>query len=426
MMTNLSHGERRHGVTLIELLVVIFILSLLAAVAVPAMRPALEGRRIRESARGINMFFASAQSRAKELGRPCGVSIRRFDGQPECAMVLELAEVPPPYAGDVTDAVIRLQDWTMVPDPLNSTALVNYWSDGSVIVKARVHAVTDPLDPTGLIIPDLSDGVVRRGDRIQLNHQGPVYTIVKDRIVAPDPANPVPLPDFRLDGNGFIEFSYSQDNRPQDEWIDSHELTLRLDPRQAGSVPWPKVSVNPNRWSSPVPFAIIRRPMKSATAPLQLPSRAVIDLEFSGTDPVDPLDPTSRRLTLGWAQSADDAIAGVQGALESVTIMFSPDGSADRLLYHQRTIDPLNLNVLYVYGEVALVEPIFLLIGKRDKVPSAPGEENFRDLTNLWMTLNPQTGRVTTSEIDMTPDPAIDDVFESRALAREAQPKGGR
>ena len=74
----------RRGVTLIELLVVVSIMLIVTVIAVPAMKPALENRKIREAARAVNVYLGSARNHAIELGRPVGVLfIPRLDpGQP--------------------------------------------------------------------------------------------------------------------------------------------------------------------------------------------------------------------------------------------------------------------------------------------------------------------------------------------------------
>ena len=66
------------GFTLIEMLIVITIMLILVGAAATAMRPATEGRRIREAARAINVYLSSARNRAMETGRPCGVTFHHF------------------------------------------------------------------------------------------------------------------------------------------------------------------------------------------------------------------------------------------------------------------------------------------------------------------------------------------------------------
>ena len=199
----------RRGVTLIELLVVISILMLLAAMAVPAMRPALEGRRIREAARAINVYCGAAQGEAMRTGRPCGVILQRVEGLPQCAMVLQQALVPPPYAGNEIGSAVRLQITSSPPE-------------SSLI---RVDAT---------ILGGFTSNLVHVGDRMQINAQGPWYTIAG--------------PDAGADGI-----------------IDGGPLELQLDLTGGGKVPWT------NQLSAPLPYQIIRRPIKSSAKPLKLP-----------------------------------------------------------------------------------------------------------------------------------------------------------
>src|SRR5689334_3793267 len=86
--------------TLIELLVVIAIISAVTLATVPMILPALDTRRIRESARIVSTQFASAQSEAIARGRSVGVWMERLSADPSASMDLFLCEVPQTYAGD--------------------------------------------------------------------------------------------------------------------------------------------------------------------------------------------------------------------------------------------------------------------------------------------------------------------------------------
>jgi len=145
-----ARGSRR-GVTLVELLVVISILLVLTAVAVPMMQPSLEGRRTREAARAIHVYFTSARIRAMETGRPVGVMFERLPEQAEACRVLRQAEVPPPYAGDFANSRIVIGS----PNLQAMSATVSF-SNGE--------------DPVGL-------GLVRPGDLLRLNYQGHFWRI---------------------------------------------------------------------------------------------------------------------------------------------------------------------------------------------------------------------------------------------------------
>jgi prepilin-type N-terminal cleavage/methylation domain-containing protein len=338
------------GVTLVELLVVISIVVLLAAIAIPALRPTLEGQRIREASRMINVYFGSARNRAIETGRTCGVILRRFEGQPECAMVLEQAEVPPPYAGDTLDATATVAIDTS-----------DFWADGS----PEVEAVLTDFTPG----PDL----VHVGDLIQFNHQGPFYEIMGPHASGSTVVN-------------------------------SNSLELWTDRSQGQMLPWPNAPGS----SAPLPYEIIRQPEKSAVAPLQLPAGTVVDLQFSGTDNPAVIP------QLGWAGTD----ATISGALEPVIVMFSPNGSVDRVIYYEPNASP---PPDYVRRELHLTEPIFLLVGRRENVGVAAEQPNWQDLTNRWVTLSPETGLVTTAEV--ASEASLD---ASREFARQGQNMGGR
>jgi len=143
------HNPMRQGVTLVELLVVISILLVLTAVAVPMMQPSLEGRRTREAARAIHVYFTSARIRAMETGRPVGVMFDRLPEQAEACRVLRQAEVPPPYAGDFANSRIHIE-------------------------SANVGTMSATVSfPTG----DAVGGMIQPGDLLRLNYQGHFWRI---------------------------------------------------------------------------------------------------------------------------------------------------------------------------------------------------------------------------------------------------------
>lgn len=183
-----------------------------------------------------------------------------------------------------------------------------------------------------------------------------------------------------------------------------------------------------------LPFKILRQPTKTASPSLQLPESVAVDLQWSGASPgfgfVNPPGPT---------------------------ILFSPAG---------------RLEALYDGAAGApTLGTIYLLIGKREKlvssIPStglsqlgdpAPKEANvyynYQDLTNLWVTVGPQTGLIAVGENtrwldkdgdgardDVPSNPASDEVLGDddlaapdptndmpivRGIAQQAQSMGGR
>ena len=289
----------RRAVTLVELLVVIAIMALLIAAGVPAVRHQNEGRKIREAARSINVFFGAARNRALETGRPCGVMLRPYETTAS-VMLLEQVEVPPAFGGQLM------------------TSMATITGSGNTITAQ----LSDSLPPN----------MIYAGDMVQLNYQGPMYTITS------------------AVGNSFT-------------------ATIDLSPGQL--LPWG------SQPSASVPYRILRRPIKSVASPLQLPGGAVIDLTNSGTD-------------------------GGNFGGGPVVIMFAPSGSLQRIYIGSNPPEKLNRR-------------LYLLVGLLEK----EGGENLNDLGNLWVTLNPQSGMVTTNR--MAP---ADHPDGPRGLAKQARSMG--
>jgi type II secretory pathway pseudopilin PulG len=99
-------GLRRPGVTLVELLVVILVMLMITAVTIPAIRPALEGRKIREAARMVEVFLNGARNRAIASGHSVGVLIEPDPDEPSQCISLSYVEQPDPYAGDYQSSTV--------------------------------------------------------------------------------------------------------------------------------------------------------------------------------------------------------------------------------------------------------------------------------------------------------------------------------
>jgi prepilin-type N-terminal cleavage/methylation domain-containing protein len=139
--------NQRHGMTLVELLVVVTILVILIAVAVPAMRPQLKDRKLREASRQLNTFIAVAKAKAIETGRPHGIAIARDPNNNDASFQIFLAETPIPFAGEFQGVKATLAQ---------GAAPVGYAGQAS--------------------FPDSQD-LVKVGDFIQFDYKGPRYLI---------------------------------------------------------------------------------------------------------------------------------------------------------------------------------------------------------------------------------------------------------
>jgi len=231
---NLTHREircPRRGVTLVEMVVVVFIFTILAAIAVPQVRLAIEDRRVREATRALTVALGSARNQAMATGRPAGVILRRFtEGQsPNACTEIEQTEGLAPYAGDT----------------IASRARISYTGyDGTARRHQFTVAFTDPIQASA----------ASHGDRIQFNNQGPWYHV------------------YGTPTTGQLTCS-----------LTNTDVAAGL------MWPWPDA---PDQ-SVPVPYLIKRRPrstandpiLGSANPPIQLPDRAAVDLSSSGVGP---------------------------------------------------------------------------------------------------------------------------------------------
>lgn len=359
--------RKRWGVTLIELLVVVSILMLLAAVALPMVQPAMESRRVREAARAINIFFGSARNQAIATRRHCGVLLQRTPGKPNAATVLQLVEIPPIYSGNEPNATVTLRldpSWTGI----GYTQLIASMAPGTV-----------------------SPHSIRRGDLIQVNHQGPWYTIVDDdatggpiddttgEVVVPTTGTPVPDTTF----------------------------PVRIQMLPGATLPWTGTA------SPPLPFSIARQPYddvnrrlnvrRSAGASLTIPGGVAIDLGVSGTETL-----------LGRFWEANPNLA------EPVIFIFSPTGSLERVI---------SVVTSAAERQFYATEPVYLLVGRASQVgmpeelplpspvpagwtPPEDARPNWLDPESLWVCLNPQTGLVSVAENAYLPTPPQDASFK--------------
>ena len=223
VLPQLTSRGRRHyvkrGVTLIELLVVMAVIVLLLGVAVPQLKPVLDRGRIREGARQMNAFFASAEARAIQLGRPAGVWLERRPGDGAC-LDLSPAEVPPVYTGDFLGATVRC------------------------MLDVDTQRWRVEFNQASAMIRRLSETSQELRFLIRFGYRGPLYPVVL--LNGDDISSP---PVMRIDDN------------PVDG--------SRLDPPIAAQ----------NR---AVPFQIYQLPQKSNGRTLQLTGGTIVDLAASG------------------------------------------------------------------------------------------------------------------------------------------------
>lgn len=154
---------------------------------------------------------------------------------------------------------------------------------------------------------------------------------------------------------------------------------FRIWPNTSNLVAQPTCTLRPYE---NVPFKVQFSPKPTMTSPMALPQGAAIDLQFSGVAGLNQ-------------QGVFDYPTGAENATnvsDDVTIMFSPSGAVD------------TVNGEYPTG------PIYLLIGRWDQINAVrenqDGETlpNYADGRNYWVTINPQSGLISTAEVNPVTD----------------------
>jgi type II secretory pathway pseudopilin PulG len=366
-------------VTLLELLVVMLILLMVTAAAIPIVVPAMQNRQMRESARLVSSYFSVARSRAIEIGRPVGVMVERFNGQP-FGMVLSQVEVPPPYSGDVVDSQITVDGTT-----------------GEI---------------TAFVSGDTAwTGLVRYGDLVKLNYKGPPY------ILASVQGTMTPTVDARV-GEAITD-------TPGTNWfLQTTVLTQPLLP--------------PGLATTGVPYQIIRQPTRSSTAPLQLPEGIVVDLVCSGMGAAGTFNQANYSGMTGSTPPApivlfDPVILfSTSGRVEAVSqgaigILGHPN-DAIYLLLGRREL---------MYDVVAKNQPQDIVDQNLSPVPATAGVPPTPP-PHFWVSVGYQTGLVTVAEVaancqdyapmaPMTLASVVQTALgQARQFARQSQSVGGR
>ena len=426
----LAPSPCRSAFTLVELLVVITILSIVTIAAIPLVVPALTSRAVREAARIVNTQLSAAQSQALANGRSAGLWIERLPADPTAAMDLYMAEVPPPYAGQDVNETVKVT----ISAPNSTTGTVTF-SNPSFF----------PL--------------LRPGDLIRFNYAGPYYELLEAN-------GKQSTPDTSGDPESYVLNSSDLDKTFQ---ALSTDPTLHCPPAAYGS-----------GWT--VPFQVFRQPAKTAGSPVQLPTGAIIDLIDSsvGNLPLYRMLPNNilnvDPSTASNQQIADDKLSlftadpndTTKPNTRAIVLVFDKTGAVSSIWFNMSNKNAHGSNGPQAALPVTIDSPVYLMIGKREKVfqqvsskydPSyyntadnastQSDKQNFRDLENQWVAVNPQSGLATTAEVaDLPPStsssqtadqyaasllttPTQHDILAnainlSRQFAQSAQAEGGK
>jgi type II secretory pathway pseudopilin PulG len=400
--------------TLIELLIVIVIITTLVSAAIPLLAPTNDDRRLREASRAVNSFIAAAQARAISIQRPVGVGIKRLSkdtgkddpsqsDNDNCVSVeLYYVEQPSPFVGfnEQSQARVALYSPTnpSLYDGRKNLVIIQFVSPGSPNVSA------DRLPP-GWVADQVSDGIIRPGDVIQIG--GTRYQLLYDRNIT-DNAVPgrVDSNDFYRSNTGVLSSTNVVQIVAQPLNDSGQMLNVRYD-NDGNELPAKSNNPPLRYWTEPSHYEILRQPMKTSAEPLQLPESSAIDLRASGVGDNDYF-----------------YVPAVHDNHEDILITFAPEGRVARLRYSLDPPDALEGLNLTTFDQ-PIVDNIYLLIGKRENCPPKPVSGSDRDRTlsssdmsgksdeemkklklpvnwlrgeSRWIVIGSQSGRVVTVE----------------------------
>lgn len=292
-----GQSARTRAFTLVELLVVLVIVGLISAVALPTLLSAMAHRQVSEAARILQGALVGARDKAIHDGRPSGIRLL-----PDPAWPLAWDPTTGRLAANQTLAYSRIVPIDPAPEYQEGMVTVRAGfayapkltnTSGANVAMPTLLLEEAIVDPRGAPNPPTSwTWNVRVGDRIQLNHAGPWYTVVGPMWVGPAAGNSemfvnVGPPGARslLDqGNGPLDYlllaNGIDDNR--NGWVDEGWDGVDNDGNgQTDEVAeWEVESWHGAAASglASQPYTIRRRPMPSPNArEVALPTSMVID-----------------------------------------------------------------------------------------------------------------------------------------------------
>jgi hypothetical protein len=445
-------------------LIVIIILTTLVSAAIPLLSPTTADRRLREASRGVNAFITGAQMKAIEIQRPFGVGFKKL-GQDtgrreDNGICLEIfyVEQPSPFVGfDETSAVMV----SILPGTSDGPQVaVRFVRRGNAQLQTndRLPVGWDPdLLPPYTIRP--GDVVVVNGSHFELIDKGDSSMSFLDSngFYLANAGNPPGTLATRVinDTGQLLNVKYDRDG-------DSIGGDRPLPPTAPAEPPEPY-------WTNPSRYKVLRQPMPLGE-PFQMPEGTAIDLRASGERIVidDDKPAVQRKLEGefgGFFHNPDILAAADQvDNADPVIVMFSPEGSIERVKFNRKN--------MFVSSELnepfdgPVVSNIFFLVGRPENAPPQPSTDpslnisfysaaTVEELSQLrqtlnwlagesrWIVVGAQSGRVVTVENALVArqtlaelaDPSVNElghlrrarqIDAAREFARQMVQLGGR
>jgi type II secretory pathway pseudopilin PulG len=390
--------------TLIELLMVVVIMVMVVSVAIPLVNYNFGEKKLRESARALNAYFALAKSLAAERNRQVGVMFERTAGSLNQCLTMYLVEVPQPYSGDLYDARCFVR---------KNPNLTGYATQYEVVFDAKCATLL------------ASRALVALGDTflIRFNYKGQVFAVQRHQIGSGGPNSDVfvlqtvpnpPIPGFWLpyDYNMMTD-TYDFNTRG---WgasgIDDDGFNGIDDAYEQGIAVYPTNTRSYGASDFPVglPFQIYLSPKRTQAQPIELPVGVAIDLAWSG---------------MGAGGAEFDAWSTGVNQLPltgPVIVLFTPGGQIERIYPGNGGFFAPTSTVHFLVASPETIQP--LQAGVPNTTPNPKSSDlNLQSPSHLWISVGPVNASVTTAEVFY--DPTAYSLDVCRQFARTAQSKGG-
>ncbi len=352
-----SDSAPKRGMTLVELLIVISITVLIAAVVLPTVKTLLKDRKGNQAALQLRAFIQAAQARAIGRNREVAVVLERNTKYGDnytnrnAVIRLSLAEVLPPYRGDLENSTVALSACPTAP---YNTGNIN-----QATINLGLNATARHF--------------VNIGDRIAFDDHPERFEIVD--FSPKDASGKVPV------GTPMVNVIF---------WNQPYNYAYAGTSRQSTSPRGPIVNLIPGDHK----FRIYSRPRRLFSKPLDMPKGTCIDLSVSGvgqagygfaSDTINPASP----LPVEY--------------FKPVYLLFNPSGALS-VVYGNAPASPnmeRYIPTSSVYLMVGKVEQVAPVRSYADLTGAVSENDtytpNISDFGSYWVKISPDSGQIALS-----------------------------